>query len=323
MDWSKGLESNFYATFVDTATWRDGDRFEITGGTISRSISELKESADINCNDYAGGERWIRIWFDSKQNGELEHTALFTGLATSPKISNNGNLVSNSLECYSVLKPLGDILLARGWYAPNGSGQSVVEELLEATPAPVIIDENMPVLKDYIIAESGETNLSMLNKILVAINWRIKITGKGEIHICPLAYRPSVSFGLENDCIEPIFNTEYDWYDCPNVFRASMNDDSAVVKDEEAIERRGREVWDEEESCNLNYGETLYEYAFRRLKDRQMVSSKASYIRRFNPDIYVTDYVDLRYRQLNGIYMISSQKIDLGYGASTTEEVIK
>ena len=321
MDWSKGLESRYYATFVDTVTWRDRDRLEITGGTVSRSTSELKESADIECTTRLEDERWIRIWLDPTQNGETEHIALFTGLATSPKTSNSGNFITNTLECYSVLKPLDDILLDRGWYAPAGSGETVVNDLLSATPAPVIIDGDMPTLKDYIIAESGETNLSMLNKILLALNWRIKITGRGEIHICPLATEPTETFGIENDCIETEFTKEFDWYESPNVFRATMNDDSVTVKDKESISKRGREIWEQEESCNLNVGETLYEYATRRLKERQRVSQKVSYTRRYNPNLYVTDYVKFNYEQLDGIYVITSQKIQLGYGADTVEEV--
>jgi len=321
MDWSKGLEARYYASFVDRVTWRDKDRLEIKGGTVSRSTSELKESADIQTDIKLEEEKWIRVWMDAEQNGELTHTAIFTGLATSPKTDNNGRIMSNTWECYSVLKPLSDILLERGWYAPAGSGSSVVRELLYATPAPAIIESNMPVLQDHIIAEAGETYLSMLNKILLAINWRIKISGKGEIYICPLATEPSALFGLDNDCIEPVFTKENDWYQSPNVFRAVMNADSVIVKDEEDIAKRGREIWAEEQSCNLNVGETLYEYARRRLKQSQRVSKKASYTRRYIPDLYVTDYVKFNYDQLDGVYVITSQKINLGYGADTTEEV--
>lgn len=321
MDWSKGIESCYYGTLVDPVTWRDRDRFEITGGTVSRSISELKESADVKCVNYNAEEKWVRIWFDATQSGETEHIPLFTGLATSPKSSNNGNIETSTLECYSVLKPLSDILLTRGWYAPAGSGASVIKDLLSVSPAPIIIDENTPVLKDHIIAEDGESNLSMLNKILVALNWRLKITGKGEIHICPLATSPSAIFDIDNDCIEPTFSREYDWYQSPNVFIAIMNDDSAIARDEESIEMRGREIWAEETSCNLKAGETLYDYALRRLKERQTASQKVAYRRRFNPDLYVTDYVQINYRQLQGSFVITSQKIDIGYGATTTEEV--
>ncbi len=35
-------------------------------------------------------------------------------------------------------------------------------------------------------AENAETRLSMIEKILAAINWRIRITGDGVIHVVPI-----------------------------------------------------------------------------------------------------------------------------------------
>ena len=129
MDWNKGFEAKYYCSFVDKGTWRDLDRFEITGGQVTHSNSELLESADIETSNYIQGERWIRLWLYARQNGATEHIPMFTGLATSPSDDVDGNLVSNSLECYSVLKPLKDVLLPRGWYAPAGSGESLLRDL--------------------------------------------------------------------------------------------------------------------------------------------------------------------------------------------------
>lgn len=328
MDWNKGFEARYYGSFIDTDTWRDIERFEITGGEISRSTGELIESADIECKNYVSGERWVRIWLDARQNGQTDHIPMFTGLATSPTDSVNGNLVSNSLECYSVLKPLEDILLPLGWYAPTGSGKSLIKDLLESTPAPAEVDDNVPVLKQNIIAESGETKLSMLNKILLALDWRIKITGDGRIRVCPFATDISAEYGLDNDSVKPVFTRDYDWYKCPNVFRAIMNDQSAVAIDDSpdsllSTVNRGREIWAEETSCNLSDGETLYEYASRRLKELQIVAKKIGYDRRFNPNVYVTDLIKFNYAQLEGIYTVTSQRIEIGYGANTTEEAVR
>ena len=48
MDWSKGFSATYYMSIVDPVTWRDVDRIEIKGGEISRSESELVESADVD-----------------------------------------------------------------------------------------------------------------------------------------------------------------------------------------------------------------------------------------------------------------------------------
>ena len=327
MDWSKGIEARYYGSIVDKDTWRDIERFEITGGSVSRSTENLIESADIECVNYTKGEQWVRIWLDARQDGASEHIPIFTGLATSPEDNHNGGLITNSLECYSVLKPCQDVLLPRGWYAPSGSGKTVVSELLSVTPAPKEMAENMPRLKKNIIAEENESYLTMLNKVLLALDWRIRIHGDGTIEVCPYSTEVVETFNMDNDVIEPTFSKNYDWYSCPNVFRAVSGNDSVTVKDESdsplSIVNRGREIWAEDTSCNLNENETLYEYALRRLKELQTVAVKVSYDRRFNPNILVTDVVRLNYPQVSGVFAVSSQTVEIGYGAKTTEEAVR
>lgn len=326
MDWNRGMESTYYCSIVDIDTWRDIDRFEITGGQISRTTGELLESANISCKDYDYSEQWIRVWMNARQNGDTEHIAMFTGIATSPEAQMHGIVKTSNLECYSVLKPLQDVLLPRGWYAPMGSGKAVVQELLSVTPAPNKIDEHIPTLNQNIVAENGETNLSMLNKIMKAVNWRIVISGDGTINIKPLDTTPVIEFSRDFDAVETDIRMKDDWYDCPNVFRAISGDDSEVAIDDTSslsVKARGREIWAEETSAQLNSGETLYEYALRRLKERQSTAISVSYNRRYHPDIYVTDCVSLNYPQVQGTFVVKSQTIEIGGGSTTTEEVMK
>lgn len=327
MDWTKGWEAKYYASIVDPTTWRDIDRFEITGGRISRVNNELRESADIETTNYTQGEKWARIWMDLHQNGASDHIPMFTGLATSPADDIDGDLISNTLECYSVLKPTQDVLLPRGWYAPKGSGESIIRDLLSVTPAPIEIGENMPTLNQHIIAEKGETHLSMIDKILLAMGWRIRITGDGIINLSPQPIEVSAEFHQSADAIEPQFSKEYDWYGCPNVFRATSGDDTVVVVDDSdspiSILSRGREIWAEDTNASLKDDETLYEYATRRLKEEQMVAMRVNYSRRYNPNVVVGDLIRLNYAQVKGTYFVLSQSIELGHDATTSEEVVR
>ena len=333
MDWNLGYSAAYYVMKVDKNTWRDIERMEITGGSINRSKDDLRCSASFDCLDYERGtENWIRIYMDARQGDESVHIPLFTGIATSPGEKINGNIVENSVDCYSVLKPAEDVLLDRGWYAPAEiSGASLVRQLLSVTPAPVVEDEGAPSLKEAIIAEDGESNLSMIDKILTAINWRILIEGDGTIHITSKAIEPSEDFdALSNDSIELEIDVEQDWFSCPNVFRAVADDLSGVARDDSdrsmlSTVNRGREVWMEESNCDLNDGETIAEYALRRLKEEQKVAMTVKYDRRFNPNIFVTDIVRLHYPKqgLEGLYEVQSQSISLGYGGRTSEEVVK
>ena len=332
MDWRKGFTALYYASIVDTNTWKSVEKFEFTDGDIKRTGTKLRESANIDCLNFTYGEKWIRIYLIAKQGDTSESIPLFTGLSSCPDDDIKGYHIKNKVELYSVLKPCEDVLLPRGYYVARGiDGGTAIRKLLSVTPAPVEIEGDTPLLANNIIAEDGETNLSMAERVLSAINWRIRIDGDGTIHVEEQARESSLRFDpVENDCVETEIQKTYDWYQCPNVFRAVDDEVSAVARDDNPDSQfstvsRGREIWMEETSCNLNQGETLSQYAIRRLKEEQSVSMTASYDRRFHPEIKVTDIITLDYpaQGLQGNFMVTSQSIELSYGARTSEEVIK
>ena len=340
MQWNKGYSAGYYATLVDPATWLDVDpdslsksgRFEITGGQVSRTDADMRASATIDCRTFPEGvERWVRLYMDAQQNENAQHEPLFTGLATSPARDINGTIIEQQLECYSVLKPLADMLLPRGWYAPAAaSSASIMRQLLNVTPAPAEIADNAPALEEAIIAEEGETYQTMLDKVLLAIGWRLKLHGDGTIDIGPEAVTAAASFDpLDNDALEPDITAEQDWYSCPNVFRAVNDDVSGVARDDNpdsmlSTVSRGREVWAEDTSCNLNENETVAQYAARMLREAQRYSMTVKYTRRFHPEVQPSDLVRLHYpgQAIDGLFMVKSQNISLGYGCPTEEAAV-
>lgn len=363
MDWSKGYSAWYHMTEVDPVTWRDTGTLRLTGGKIDRSADGLKESADIDMTEDPG-EKWIRIYLDARQVGTVSRTAVFTGLTSTPKKEMEGRRNNYSVACYSVLKPCDDILMPRGWYAPAGSdGAKLIAKLLKVI-APVrysgqktiintidyITDENgetlttendqplgiitsavtvgdivSPKLSTAIIAEDGETRLTMAQKIADAINWNIRITGMGEIVIEPYGEDIKAVFSPDSDMLEPKITVEDDWYASPNVFRAVSGDTSAVARDDDIDSRlstvsRGREIWQEETNCDLSDNETLSAYVIRRLKELQNHVRTVSYDRRYNPDVTIGSYVQLNYPEISGKVKITSQSITLGYACTTAEE---
>lgn len=331
MNWKNGFSASYYAYIVDPVSWRETDRIEITGGSINRSDEGLRDSADIECAAYDHSkERYIRVYLDAEQSGTSAHTPLFTGLATSPTRDIDGYYETSTIACYSVLKAAEDVLLERGYYVPAGSnGADVIKDLLSCTPAPVTVNGSAPDLQTSIIAEEGETRLSLADKVLFAIGWRMRIDGMGMIELCPKAKDATAQFDpVDQDVLEPTIEVEYDWYECPNVLRAVQEDLSAVARDDSvdsplSTVNRGREVWVEETSCELNTGESISEYAARRLKELQKVQLTAGYDRRYFPDVLVGDLVRLRYpaQGLNGLFRITSQTVELAHGATTSEKV--
>ena len=331
MDWNNGYSASYYAYFLDPGSFRETTRLEITGGSITRTDEGLRDSADIDCVSYEmGRERYIRIYLDASQAGAAYHVPLFTGLATSPSRDIDGFYETNSLSCYSVLKAADDILLQRGYYVPAGSkGDVVIKELLSVIPAPVTTEGVAPTLQTSIIAEDGETRRSMTDKVLAAINWRMRIKGDGTVELSEKPKEAVAKFDpIEQDVLEPSIKVEYDWYACPNVLRAIQDDLSAVARDDSpesslSTVSRGREVWAEETSCELSSGESISEYAVRRLKELQQVQLTASYDRRFHPDVLVGDLIQLHFpaQGLDGVFRVTSQKIELSHGARTSEEI--
>ena len=335
MDWSSGYSSRYYMSRLDKATLKDLDRIEITGGTIKKTNTDLRESADIDCVNYQSQqEELIRVWLDIDQNGASDHTPLFTGIATSPTNKYSGNVKTVTVQCYSLLKIAQDVLLPLGWYAPaKTSSDYLLRSLLSITGTEIIIDPEVPVIDQAIIAEQGENQLSMADKILSAIGWVMRMDGYGRIYISKRKTDSVARFNsLNYDIIEKDIDITYDWYAAPNVLRVTMDDQCAIARDDDPNSPlstdkncRGREVWAEYSDVQLNTGETLAEYAQKMLKYYQQSSTTLSYTRRFLPDVYPGDIVDLNYpaQDISGSFIIVDQSITLGYNARTSEEVIR
>lgn len=332
MEWDKGYSASYYMMEVDPNTWADIDRIEITGGSVNRSLDGLLQSATIDCTDYPQDkERYVRVYLDALQSGSGAHEAIFTGLAVSPDRDIRGSWSENTVQCYSVLKAADDVILARGYYAPAGVNcERVFKELLAPVPAPVEFLVDVPSLSYSLVAESGETNLTMVEKILTAIGWNMRIFGDGRIRFEPYGTESVITFGpLEYDIIENSISVEYDWFRCPNVFMVSSNGITAIARDTDpnsplSIQNRGREVWMYENGVALQEGESITAYAYRRLAEEQQTVVTARYDRRFVPTVFPGDFITLHYPEqgLDDEYMVTSQTIALGHSAKTSEEII-
>lgn len=329
MEWNKGYTARFSLCRVDPRTWVDAEELRFTGGSIDRADDDLLESADLEMTEVpAGTEHWVRIYLEARQSGVPVRAALFTGLTSAPERSIDGGRESFRCECYSVLKPAEDILLDPGWYAgPGTAGAYIAAQLLSCGPAPVEWSEGSPALREYLVAENGETRLSMAWKIIMAIGWRLRIDGAGTIHIEPQPTEPVRVFGPENDVLELALSDEQDWFDCPNCLKVMSGNVSATARDDDpesalSTVNRGREVWACESRVDLSDGESLGSYARRRLRELQMPARIISYTRRFDPDVRVGDLVEVRYpgEGIDGVFRVMTQSITLGHNGATREE---
>ena len=333
MDWSKGYSAEYYATIVDPVTWKDIQRIELVGGNIKRTSTGLRDAATLDMKTWTAPiEAYIRIYLDTAQSESYAHEALFTGLATSPGRKAYATSEDRSVDCYSVLKAADDVQLTRGWYALGGQNAGrILISLLSVVPAPVEISDNAPTLASTIIAEDGETRLSMIEKVLDAIGWRMIIKGNGTICCGPFSDVPVATFdAVEYDIIEAPLTIKEDWYSCPNVLMAISGDMIGIARDDDqnsplSTVRRGREVWKVEKSAALAANESIAEYANRALQEAQRIQQSVSYDRRYVPTVTIGDTVRLHYpaQDIDNNYVVSSQSITLGAGGcKTSEEVL-
>jgi len=335
MDWNKGFSALYELRKVDPVSWEDAGSFDLTAGTISRSAGGLIESADLTMTQ-SPGECWLRVYLKAKQAETGARVALFTGLSSAPTRNLNGNSVTFKVACYSVLKPVEDTLTPRGFFVAAGvQGAQAAADLLSIGPAPVTYAQASPALTESIVSEDKDTYLTMAQKILDAIGWRIRISGRGEVEIIPKAAEESARFDEhENDCIEVSITDTNDWYSAPNCLRVTSGTDAVEVRDDDPestlstasrkVARGGSgEIWAQESVSTLGENESLQGYAERRLKELQGPARKVGYSRRFRPDVTIGDKVRLHLpgHGIEGVYTVTSQRVTLGYGARVSEEV--
>lgn len=331
INWNNGFSATYYATRVDPRTWADSNEIQIISGSISRNAdSDLMESADITVTESIGTEEWIRIYLIAEQGGAKQRVPLFTGLVASPTRDINGNSETHKLDCYSVLKVADDILLPLGWFAPaRTNGGELIRILLSDLPCPIELDEGSPTIISSFVAGDADTKLSVAQEIAKAINWQIKVNGDGSVRICPKPLTVSGTFdNIENDIIETSVSDERDIFSIPNVLRVTLDGSAATARDDDpdspySTINRGREVWLQEDA-ELAAGESLGEYAFRRLQELQRPARTLGYTRRFQPEVSINDLVSIIYpkQAIGDVFRVVSQNIQLSHGASVNEEVI-
>ena len=331
INFSNGISATYYAARVNPQTWADAGEINIISGSITKNAtSDLVESADLTVNEDIGTEKWVRVYMVAEQSGAKERVPLFTGIVSSPSRNIKGNTETRKLDCYSVLKVAADILLPVGWFAPaRTNGGELIKILLSDLPCPVELDEGSPTIISSFVAGNKDSKLSVAQEIAKAIDWQIKVLGDGSVRICPKPQTISGTFdNIENDIIETSVTDNRDIFSIPNVLRVTLDGSTATVRDDDpdsiySTVNRGREIW-QQEDAKLAAGESLGEYAIRRLKEMQNPSRKLDYTRRFQPDVDVNDLVSIIYpkQSIGDVFRVKSQTITLSYGAKVKEEVI-
>ena len=324
MNWNEGITSSYYLTGVDPASWLDREKTDIVSGSVDYEETGLRGSAALSTLEPVTG--WVRIYLDALQVG-LSHTPLFTGIATTPEVSIDGQRSEYSVTIYSVLYP-AKAKLPLGYYVAKGADiPNAVKDLLSVTPAPVdVADVDHPLLTDHILAESGDSRLDMVDKLLKIADWRLIVNGDGTIELVPKNEDTVRTIGQEYDMLDLQATITDDVFEIPNCLRCISGSEAAEAKDEDtedplSIPSRGFEIWQQEDNVTLSNTESLAQYTERRLKELQTHAASISYTRRYDPEIRLGDLIELTYDKINGIYKVTESSYEIG--GRVSEKAVK
>lgn len=327
MIWESGFSATYKVYRVDPVTWEDRDEIPVIDGSITRDIEDsIADTASLTVTEPIG-ETWVRVYLIAEQDGGSVRVPLFTGLTSSPTRTLTGERVTYSVDCYGRLKLAADKLVPLGYYVAAGArGAETIADLLGMVGIRAEVSVASSVVMDYIIAESGETILTMSQKIASAIGWQIRVDGRGDVSIMPPSDEIRATFSNDHDVLELSVTDTDDWYECPNVLRVTSGSQAVTVYDDDpasplSVQARGREIW-AEESVQIADKSELPVYARNRLQEKQRHVRVVSYTRRFDPDVFPGDLVGVSYPQagLTGVIRVKNQTISLTYGARTDEE---
>lgn len=335
IDWSASYTvAAWRVAKVDPKTWASSvdEIGGVTGARVSRdATTRLIESGAIDVDGTgADGECWGRIEALVEQAGVIERHAVATLLFSPAPSTVHRGWGEMSMEGRSVLAPAEDEKMLAGSYVPRGAnGADWAARLLqECTPAPVTVSGSF-ALADHIVYTRKTSRLEAARMLLDAGGWCIQLTGSGEIVLCPRPETPSLVIDRRS---AGLIGTEVEVDDglsgVPNRYTACRAGQEGQATDEDPARRTsharlGRWVDVVDESPKPAAGETLQQYAERKLGDAVSVSGRRSYGRSWVPGITTHDVIrgSLADARLVGDMRVVTQDLTLGRGIDVQETV--
>ena len=331
MDWSKSYSSTWRVFKVNPATWADGETL-----TAVDSVSVTK-TADGSLLESGGMElsgaiepAYYRIVMTADQGGELARVDVATLLC----ITNGGGYdygnMSYSANGYSVLYPASVTAISVGGYAPAGvNGAEYAAEILSAAiNAPVEVEGSF-TLNNAIVHELGTSVLDAAWAVLDAGGFVIQIDGRGVVHILPKPTEPALTIDTQTEglVLNGVTFTS-DESEIPNRYIVIDDGITVIASNDDPGSRvstisRGYKVDEVDTSPTPIDGETLSEYAERRLRELSVLKQEQNYTREYADGVNLYSVVRASLRALDGDFRIVSQQINCSNGITVDEKVEK
>lgn len=341
MDWSRGYTARFRVFEVDRRTWADREQLAgFASATLARDSdgdAPLIESGSLVLDraPEAGDlpERYLRLVMVAEQAGSVERVDVCTLLCSSSGGTVERGLDRTDIRGNSVLWPASRRCLERGSWADAGEdgAQLAADMLAEAIDAPVDVEGAGFTLAERIVFDLGSTVLSCAWQLLRAGNHTIAIDGRGRVTVRPVPTRPALVLDRAGArLVRPGVQHALDWSEVPNRYIAVEGDAQATAVNDDAQSAtstvaRGFVV-DPGEGVDTSPtrvdGETLEDYARRRLQELSVVRDERTYVREWWPGVHPGDLVrsNVAGVGIDGDLRVQSQSVSVGRGITITEK---
>ena len=231
-----------------------------------------------------------------------------------------------SIAGRSVLAPAADLMMEPGSYAPKGvDGASWVARLLrECVPAPVSVAGSC-CLSDHVVFDLGDSRLDAAWKVLEAIGYCMQISGDGTVTVREIPSTPKASVNERSGLLLPSIGQSLPIADVPNVMRVYDEGSEAIARNDDpssptSTVSRGRAIECVEDSPIRREGETLQQYADRRLAELSDVCETLDVEREWaDMGTYDIWHVNLPTAGLSGNYRIIDKATECTTGIKVGE----
>lgn len=336
MDWTKGYSAHWRVYEVDSKTWADGGLLSgATSVTINRDgagEAPLMESGAVSLDtdiseDFK--ERYLRIAMYAEQDDGATRVDVATLLFASTTGNIDKGFDAVELTGRSVLYPASTKVLLTGTYAPKGvdGAQWCASMLRDAIQAPVEVFGSF-TLETNTVFDGGTTYLACVWQILDAGGFVIQIAGNGTVQIMPRPADPSIVLdAVGAQLLHPGMPYTMDWSKVPNRYTAIEGSNVATVVNDDSgspvsTSSRGYVVDVLDTKPVRVNGESLEQYAARRLEELSTVPDERTYVREYYPGVYPFSIArgNLSGMNLDGDLRIVTQALTCDKGITVQEK---
>lgn len=340
--WNESYSLQIRIMSVDKNTWVNKKELtNVIGVSIHKTANDeypLLESGDMQfvsdtASPFENG--WYRIEALFQQGGVAARLPLATLMFASYGGTTKWNYTDYDVQGYSVLKPLEERVLRTGEYIPKGENVSrwIANKIKECTPAPVLI-RNGFTLTDPLVFASGTSYLQAIWTALDAKGYVIQIDGNGRIIITKMPSNPALVLDSSTaGLIVPEISWNADISNIPNRYYAVSPIDGTIavarnvdVSSPTSYQKRGRRWVDYfDDSPSLTDGESIDQYARRKLQEVSDHFEKINIEHEFVPDVTVFDKIRcyLPNQNIEGLYVVEAQELSIGNGITIKESLSK